>query len=421
MYEELTKLYESDEYPLHMPGHKRVDGFGQIDDAIKVDITEIDGYDDLYNPEGIIKDALDRAKKIYNTKKTYFLVNGSTVGILTSIFAVIPQGGKALIARNCHKSVYHALELRDIYTDYLKLNQENGIYDVVDPKQLEEKLKENQYDAVIITSPTYEGRVSDIKELSNICHGYDVPLIVDEAHGAHFIFSNRFPKSAVEYADVVIQSTHKTLPTLTQTALLHVNFGRVDIKKIDKYLQMFQTSSPSYVLMSSIDSCLTDLSQSGEKAWDYFFENISGFKQKTAELKNLSMVETDDPCKIVISTVGTDINGPKLAKILLDKYHLQIEMASAAYVIAIVTINDTKEGFGRLGKALCEIDKSVNKQTESSIDSVELGYLLDTKVKEYIYIYPPGIPIVTPGETIEKEQLETIAEYIQAGLKVRGL
>lgn len=421
MYDELIKLYKSDEYPLHMPGHKRNTGYGQLEDAIKIDITEIEGYDDLYNPTGFIKEALERARQIYKTKKTYFLVNGSTVGILTSIFAVIPQGGKILIARNCHKSVYHAIELREAECDFIEPAVKNGIFDSVSPEQINEVLKKKSYDAVVITSPTYEGKVSDIKEISSICHGYDIPLIVDEAHGAHFTFSKRFPKSAIEYADVVIQSMHKTLPALTQTALLHVNFGRVSIEKIEKYLQMFQTSSPSYVLMSSIDSSLTKLSELGESAWDEFFVNNEKFRKETSRLKNLSIIETDDVCKIVISTTGTDINGPELSKILLEKYHLQLEMASASYVIAIMTINDTKEGFDRLSKALFEIDNTINICTDKVIDKARVGHLLNTKARDYIYIYPPGIPIAVPGQTIDSDILNTVSEYMQAGLKVRGL
>lgn len=421
MYNELINLYKSDEYPLHMPGHKRETGFGQLKDAVKIDITEIQGYDDLYDADGIIKEALNRVTRIYGSDQSYFLVNGSTVGILTAIFACTTDSGKVLVARNCHKSVYHGIEIRNLKADFIDPGQKNGIFDSVLANDIEECLMSERYEAVIITSPTYEGKVSDIKSISEVCHKYSVPLIVDEAHGAHFIFSNRFPQSAVKYADVVVQSTHKTLPALTQTGLLHYRSKLVSKEKIEKYLQIFQTSSPSYVLMTSIDECMKSLEKQGEKAWDTFFENVEHFRSRVSHLKYLNVCDVDDACKIVISTAGTNINGVTLQKILLDNYHLQLEMASATYVIAIVTCNDSKAGFDRFADALIEIDKGLSvKQSDNKIKK-ELYHLLNTNAKDYIYIYPPGIPIAVPGQIIDENILNTIEEYSQAGLKVRGI
>lgn len=421
MYKELIDLKTSDEYPLHMPGHKRCKGFGQLEDAVDIDITEIIGYDDLYDPTGIIKEALDRATRIYNTKQTYFLVNGSTVGILTAIFAATNDAGNILMARNCHKSVYHGAEIRNLKADYIDPDQKDGIFASIKPEQVRTCLNEKKYDAVIITSPTYEGTVSDIKEIADICHSFNTPLIVDEAHGAHFIFSDRFPESAVRYADVVVQSTHKTLPALTQTGLLHYNSGIVEKDMVEKYLQIFQTSSPSYVLMSSIDECLKSLEEKKEKPWDYFFDNLMIFTDKVSKLKHLKLIATDDACKVVISTKNTSINGPMLQKELLEKYHLQLEMASATYVIAILSCNDTKDGLERFAKALLDIDSKLTDENINKADKCNINHLLHTKSKDYIYIYPPGIPIAVPGQEISEKMLDTISEYLDAGLKVRGL
>lgn len=421
MYKELIELKTSDEYPLHMPGHKRNRGFGQLDGAVDIDITEIIGYDDLYHPEGIIKDALDRATRIYNSKQTFFLVNGSTVGILTAIYASAKDSGNILMARNCHKSVYHGVEIRNLNADYIEPEQTDGIFDVIKPDQVEKRLAGKKYDSVIITSPTYEGKVSDIKAIAEICHRYKTPLIVDEAHGAHFIFSKRFPESAVNYADIVIQSTHKTLPTLTQTGLLHYNSEIVSREVIEKYLQIFQTSSPSYVLMSSIDECLKALNENGEKIWDSFFDNLSDFEKTLKALKNLAVIKTDDPCKVIVSTKGTSINGPKLQKELLDKYHIQLEMASATYILAIVTLNDSKDGFDRFAKALLTIDSEITNDNHVNKEKCDIEHLLHTKAHDYIYIYPPGIPIAIPGQEIDENMISTISEYLEAGLSVRGL
>jgi len=421
MFEELNDLYNSDEYPMHMPGHKRVNGFGQLSDAVKIDITEIEGYDDLYDANGIIKEALDRVKRIYNSYQSFFLVNGSTVGILTAIFACTTDSGKILAARNCHKSVYHGIEIRNLKADFIDPGQDNGIFNRITPTSVEDYLTKDKYEAVIITSPTYEGNVSDIKYIADVCHKYSVPLIVDEAHGAHFIFSERFPESAARYADIVIQSTHKTLPTLTQTGLLHYKSDLVKKERIEKYLQIFQTSSPSYVLMSSIDECMKELEYGGESVWDAFFDNINTFNAKVSHMQHLQVLNVDDACKIVVSTLGTSISGPILQKLLLEKYKIQLEMASATYVIAIVTCNDSKEGFDRFAEALLEIDSNISVAEENIQEKQNLDYLLGTAAKDYVYIYPPGIPIAVPGQIIDVSILNTIKEYCNAGLKIRGI
>lgn len=424
MYEQLTALYGSDEYPMHMPGHKRQTGFCQPDDAVKIDITEIPGYDDLYLPMGIIKDALKRASALYDTKDTFFLVNGSTVGILTAIFAVTVQKGRILIARNCHKSVYHAIELRELTADYIIPESDDGMFYCADPLTVKNMLSKERYDALVITSPTYEGVVSDIERIAEICHSFDTPLIVDEAHGAHFGFHERFPQSAVKYADIVIQSTHKTLPTLTQTGLLHIGkcaLEKISHEKILKYLQMFQTSSPSYVLMCSIDNCLRQISDRKADLWKDFFIYRDAFEESLKNLRYLKYIKTDDPCKIVISTKDSNIYATRLAKILLDEFKIQLEMASATYIVAIVTCCDTKEGFERFSKALLEIDKRLADNTDRDGEENRYKYLLHTKAQDNIYIYPPGIPIVAKGELIDEKALDTIALYEAAGLKIRGL
>ena len=424
MLEQLIGLYNSDEYPMHMPGHKRQPGFGQPKDAIMTDITEITGYDDLYMPQGIIKEALDRAADLYGSRESFFLVNGSTVGILTAVFAVTGQHGRLLMARNCHKSVYHAAQLRELDTDYIIPKQQDGMFFAIDHKDVADMLSRSRYDAVVITSPTYEGIVSDIEKIADICHGFDTPLIVDEAHGAHFGFHERFPKSAVNHADIVIQSTHKTLPTLTQTGLMHIGrtaIDPVDGKEVLKYLQMFQTSSPSYVLMSSIDECLKRIGEKGAKLWKEFFIYRDGFEERMKALNHLKLINTDDPCKIVISTTGSSIYATELAQRLLNEYHIQTEMATAAFIVAIVTCCDTCEGFERFAKALLDIDKSLTDGGDRISISDRYRHLLHTKAQDNIYIYPPGIPIVAGGETFDEAALETIAQYEAAGLKIRGL
>ena len=259
IYDKLLAYGNSDAYPFHMPGHKR-----QITDFVnpfQIDITEIDGFDNLHHPEGILKEAQERAAALYGSRSTYFLVNGSTCGILSAVSALVRPGGEIILARNCHKASYHACYLGDlvIHSLYPQWEPKWGINGGILPEDVEKLLAEYpKTQAVLLTSPTYDGAVSDIRGIARICHAHRVPLIVDEAHGAHLGFHPYFPESALKLgADVVIQSFHKTLPSLTQTAVLHVGRdAQVDEERIRRFLGIYQSSSPSYIFMAAMDRCV---------------------------------------------------------------------------------------------------------------------------------------------------------------------
>ena len=450
LLETLIKLKKSDEYPLHMPGHKRNMKGNYLENAFNIDITEVEGYDNLYEAKGILKDAMDYAAKIFGADKTYFLVNGSTVGILTAISAATNKHDKILIARNCHKSVYHAIELQELEVSYV-YPKELGEWDFnggIESKDIKVCLeKEKNISAVVITSPTYEGIVSDIKTIAKIVHSYHIPLIVDEAHGSHFSFHERFPQSAIyQGADLVIQSLHKTLPSFTQTALLHVMGNQIVKEKIEKYLSIYQTSSPSYLFMSGIDSCVSMLGKNGQTLWENFFVFRDNFIKESHNWNHIKVYENDngfDPCKLVISVLNTNLSGKELQKILLKRYHLQIEMAAESYIVAIITMSDTKECFERLYKALTEIDnyikdeKKNNKRkkntlkteakftiAQTSVLSFTEVFLEDTLGKiafDYINLYPPGIPILVPGEVVTDEIIRTLLLYEQENMHLQGV
>ena len=226
LYKKLESYGQSDYYPFHMPGHKRNRASSADDFLFERDITEISGFDNLHHAEGILKEAQEYAAQIYGTKKCFFSVNGSTAALLAAVSASVNKGGKILVARNCHKAVYHALYLRELQPVYIYPHEDPklGINGGISPGRVEMYLAENpDIQAVLITSPTYDGIVSDVARIAEIAHRYGVPLIVDEAHGAHFRFSDYFPVSAAQLgADVVINSVHKTLPCLTQTGVIHL-------------------------------------------------------------------------------------------------------------------------------------------------------------------------------------------------------
>lgn len=466
LYHKLLKYAKDNYYPMHMPGHKRninllkfiskdMDFMGN---PFEVDITEIDGFDNLHDAEGILKEAMERGARVYHSEHTYFLVNGSTGGILAGIAACTHRGDKILMARNCHKSVYNGVflnELRPVYI-YPQLDMDTGLQCGISPDRLEYLLIKNQdVKLVVITSPTYEGVVSDIGRIAKIVHSYGIPLMVDEAHGAHFGHSPYFPVSSVmEGADLVIHSVHKTLPAFTQTALIHVNGSIVDNDKVKKFLSIYQSSSPSYILIAGIDGCMELLEKKGISIFEEFNYMLKDFYNKIKQMKHLRIfvpnnynseqeVYVFDFSKITILTNHSSISGRELYDILLMEYKIQMELVSKDYVLAITSIGDTKEGFDKLAEALITIDSIITKENSVKVEKVENIFLhmafspfeaynkisecvlLENSQnrisKEYIYMYPPGIPIVVPGEVLNGNIIERIKEYREAGLMLKGL
>ena len=498
LLERLTEYAGSDAYPFHMPGHKRreiPDGIpGGFPDPYGIDITEIDGFDNLHHAEGILKDAMDEAAAIYGADRSWYLVNGSTCGILSAVFATTENGGKILTARNCHKAVYHAICLNRLEAEYLYPEEitEFGINGGIRAEDVRKALekdamrcagnsgdvrgKNTKIQAVLITSPTYEGVVSDIRAIADAAHEYGIPLIVDEAHGAHLEYADQchsFPKSALEYgADIVIQSLHKTLPCFTQTAILHVKGKFVDQDRVSRYLSMFQTSSPSYLFMAGMERCIRYMDGDGRNGMVRYEERLEHFMERMEGLQVLEVLDREicgkyrtvagwDPSKIVVSTMrAEDFHGEELAETLRRKYHLEMEMTAPEYVIAMTSLMDTEEGFERLGTALLEIDGALRhcveseqqkekgeskgkkrcetpEATESKVShpvrrtliceamdaDTERTALQDTVGKvsaEFVYLYPPGIPIITPGEVFTDVIVEKIVAYKAAGLLVQG-
>lgn len=479
IFDKLKNYSDSDYYAFHMPGHKRNLDLMDGTSPYRIDITEIDGFDDLHHAEGILKEAQERAAEVYHADETHFLVNGSTVGILSAILGTTEKGDSILVARNCHKSVYHAIYLNELDPVYLypKFDTELGLSTEIDAADVQKALEEHPgIRAVMIVSPTYDGVVSDIEKIAEIVHEAGCLLIVDEAHGAHFGFDPYFPKSANMYgADLVINSLHKTLPALTQTALLHVNGERVNRRKVKRYLDMLQTSSPSYILMASIDACIHLLEQTQMQKCSIFKEyaaHIDNLREELKKLKYLKIIRMEntdryDRSKFVISVKHAPISSHELYERLLHDYHLQMEMLAGTYVLAMTTIGDTQEGLDRLRDALLAIDaeidvklKSGSRQEQKPMQmtdtdlplsgrqpSLEKVWTIAEAVKcrdvvpsrkgkietygfadsaghislEYAYLYPPGSPLIVPGERITQEAVEILCWYQEHDFSIEGL
>ncbi|MCI9651278.1 MAG: decarboxylase [Lachnospiraceae bacterium] len=486
LFEELRKHSESDIYPYHMPGHKRRP-FGMLPGELsRIDITEIDGFDNLHQPEGILDGLQREAAGLYGAEESFYLVNGSTCGILSAVSCALPEGGHILMARNCHRSAYHGIYLRGLRATYLypPYLEEYGIYDALEPEEVRRALeREPDIGAVLVVSPTYEGRISDIRAIADIVHERGIPLIVDEAHGAHLGLADGFPKNCCQQgADLVIHSVHKTLPALTQTALLHVNGQRIDRGLLRRFLRIYQSSSPSYLLMAGIDNALRYVGLQGQEAFGAFRQRFEAMLDRLRGCRHLRFLtdagDRQDTGKLLISTKQSGLTGKQLYDILLGRYHLQPEMASTGFVLAMFTVNDREEAYRRMTEALLAIDGALEegmahtpekraegraaeapgsgeyrpgagalcgegagesaghgrnrgtgrsgaiplaKAWDMPTEQIALAESEGRYIGEFINLYPPGVPLLVPGERMTGELIGMISEAEEQGLEVQGV
>ena len=396
LLERLSTYAASDAYPFHMPGHKRQVKMGitSVPNPFSVDITEIDGFDNLHHAEDILKESMNSAAAVYGADRSWYLVNGSTCGILAAIAAAVKPGEKILMARNSHKSAYHAVVLNQLEPVYLYPEEvpEFQIPGEIEPEQVERALLEHpEIRAVFVTSPTYEGIVSDIQGIAATAHRHGAALIVDEAHGAHLPFGdgNYFPDGALqEGADLVIQSLHKTLPSLTQTAILHLKSQILDAKKVEQYLSVYQSSSPSYILIASMENCVRYMAEKGAGEMARYGARLRELREKLAKLKHFRLLKEEicgaagvygyDPSKLVL--FPDFMTGTRLAEVLRTEYHLEAEMSSGRYVLLMTSFMDTEEGFSRLERALLELDARVDAPQNLEIIIFHAKHLADPQI-----------------------------------------
>lgn len=471
------------------------------------DFTEAKDLDDMHEPEMFIADSLAEMKKVYGTFATYMLVNGSTSGLMTAIHATCRRGDIILAARNCHKAVYNAicmleLEPEYIVPDYVDMRWHCGanqsmsdrmtdacgkddcetregtdirgegdretpertdILGDISPDKLERAINTMIADgrkpsAVIITSPTYEGVISDIRIIAEIAHRYGIYLIVDEAQGAHLNFMEGHETAMEQGADIVIESLHKTMPALTQTSLLHVMNPKLD-ERVRRYLQIFQTSSPSYIFMQSMEKAVA-FGVNNKAEFVKYGRRLEIFAEKCDSLRNIRLFRSCDACKVfdhdegrlvfvvrpgTVDGSGQIFTGVMLADILADRYGLIVEMASVSYVICISSVVDSADSYDILFKAIEEIDNdlehSVIVDGSRAMDIIsgrrsavvpgkawdELSEMVPLELSvgrisgAFVYAYPPGIPVLAPGEIVDERAVCGIDTMIRSGLNVSGV
>ena len=450
IYNALQQYVKEDIYPFHMPGHKQGRGLN-IENMLKIDVTEVDGVDNLHHAQGVIAEAQKLTAQTFGAEESFFLVNGSSSGIIAAILSVCNPEDTLLAARNCHRSVYSGLIFSGASVSYVQpqIIEPYNLVGGVLANDVEKILKNQNIKAVIITSPTYEGFTSDIKSIAEIVHRHNAVLIVDEAHGAHFKFHKAFPETALtQGADLVIQSVHKTLGSLTQTALLHVQGNRVNRERLKQMLSMVQSSSPSYIFMSSIDICRENIS---EEKFNLYVEKLNNFRkslQDTSTLKLLGKKDlignacTDmDISKLVIYSFDECMTGDKLNTLLRQNYKIQMEMNGFRHIVGISSFCDTSEGFERLSNAIHDIDKNlIYSEIKSKnkycflpktvltpreamfkpVQSLPIKDCIGKVSAELVIPYPPGIPILASGELITQEIIEAIYQYKKNNIPILG-
>jgi arginine/lysine/ornithine decarboxylase len=463
LFDALKKYVENDTIPFHVPGHKKGNGMDTEfkdfmgDDMFKIDVTVFKLVDSLHHPTGPIKKAQELAAKAYGSKATFFSIHGTSGAIQAMVMSTVNPGDTIIVPRNVHKSITSGIILSGATPVYMQpeLDKKLGIAHGVTPEVVRQTLEANpDAKAVLIINPTYYGVATDIKEIAKIVHGFGIPLIVDEAHGPHLGFNDKLPISAIEAgADMCAQSTHKIIGSLTQGSLLHVNSDRISIGRVQQVLNLLHTTSPSYILMASLDCARRQIALYGKDLLNKSItlanyardeiNKIPGFYCFGSEILKQEGVFSLDPTKLTITCRDLGISGYDLDMILSTKYHIQMEMSDLYSVLAVGSFGDSKENMDKLISSLKEISmkyfgKSTIKQDYLDIPSIPEKVLsprdafYSNKVSkpllesenmisgEFLLAYPPGIPILCPGEKITKEIIDYVLQLKNAGLYVQG-
>lgn len=459
LFDALENFHKKNKVSYHVPGHKNgqvfLDKGKQLyTPLLHIDATEISGLDDLHAPVGPIREAQWLLAELYGTNKSYFLVNGTTSGNLAMILSVCGEGNTVLVSRHSHKSILHGLMLANANPVFITPNfyEDWGVAGGNSTETISEALQHYpDTKAIILTYPNYYGITEDLTEIIALAHKKKIPVLVDEAHGAHFTLGSPFPKSSLEMgADLVVHSAHKTLPAMTMGSYLHVNGNLVDHEKIEFYLQMLQSSSPSYPIMGSLDLARAYLASFSKNDVQYLVNEINQFKDQLSSMSEIEVLivpkgKICDPLKVTIrSTNG--FSGYELQEIL-EEQGIYTELADPNNVLFVLPL--LKEGEDFSFEKIIEIIRDalrgkVGQQKSKSIfydldqekmSTLSMSYSSLKKVKtkqvpideakglisgEMVIPYPPGIPLMMVGGKITKEKIEALKNYISLKSRFHG-
>ena len=459
----LKEFVEKEPAYFCVPGHRFGKGVSEkwvskdAREILRFDLTEATGLDDLHQPSGVIREAQGLMSQLFHARKSFFLVNGTTCGNQAMMLSTVNAGDKILVPRNAHKSILAGLVLSGATPVYVmpRWNEKWGIWGGVSPAEVEKILKEQRdIKGVFVVSPSYYGVVDKVAEISTICKKYNCLCMVDEAHGAHLYFAEDLPKGALtQGADMCVQSFHKVAGSLTQSSVLHVNSDKVNTSLLQNNLQMLQSSSPSYLLMASLDAARHELSQNGKEMCDKVLLLAQYARSEISQIKGIRCMGKEevgkyeiadiDLTKVVITAMDLGISGFTLKEMLTRDYGVEVELADNHNILAVLTFANSKAEVKRLVDALAEIakgskvkDKVQSNEVaawpapemkltprEAQFSKVKIVAWQDAVGKvaaEEVTPYPPGIPIVNRGELISQEVWDCIERLRRAGCHFHG-
>lgn len=459
----ITEFIDTKPAYFRIPGHrlergvstKWTDRVGK--EVFAYDVTETPFTDDLHSPEGAIEEAQELLRALYHADKSFFLVNGTTCGNEAMLLSAAFEGQEVMIARNAHKSAMMGLIMSGAKPVYImpEILEEWGLQGGITPEKVRQTFIEHpQCKALFLVSPSYYGIVSDLKAIADVCHEYGAMLLVDEAHGGHFYFHEDFPAGALEQgADVCVQSMHKVTGALTQSSVLHIKSKLVDVERLATNLHIVQSTSPNYLLMTSLDCARYELAMHGTEMMKQALElaedarkrihAIDGFSCMGQEIIGQAGVAGVDRTRLVISAKELGLTGFSLEEILFERYAVNMELADYQNVLAIVTYANTKDELERLVKACEEIAQEYGKGEKIACEQPKLplipeqvftprqAYFAKTEEvnwqqaigkisAEMIAPYPPGIPIIYPGERITKEVWDYLEQFRKEKRHIHG-
>ena len=455
VFDALKNLMEENSVSFHMPGHKGKNTLINWGDYIPyIDTTEVEGMDNLLEPRGIIQDSQDYAAEVFGSKATYYAVNGSTGSIYIALATITKPGDKVLIQRNCHKAVYNALILNRIQPVYLypNYNENHNVLTGLYPEDVDQALTEDPgIKAVVVTYPNYYGVCSDLKAIADIVHKHNKILMVDEAHGPHFTFNDKLPVPALKAgADIVIHSTHKTLPSFTQTSMIHVGTDRIDLNKLRDRYQLYTTTSPSYLFTLSNELAVSYMdSQEGRDRLEWSMKKVDEVIERLNKIPRVEVFKGDpedptiyskDNTKILITIDG--IRGSMVKKKLRTDYNIRLEMADFYYALILTSLMNDDEDYEKVIAAIEDLAKNcayeeinwvnVKMPTPKIImrpadayygkkEQIKLKDAIGRVSAAPIIPYPPGIPLIVPGEEITQEIYEHVLFLMDNGIEIVGL
>ncbi|MGN7403125.1 aminotransferase class I/II-fold pyridoxal phosphate-dependent enzyme [Cytobacillus praedii] len=457
LFEKLKRHAEQNPVSFHVPGHKygnlmTGDTESYYKELLRIDATEISGLDDLHSPEGVIKDAEGLLAQLYGVKRSFFLVNGSTVGNLAMIMAAVKENDMVLVQRNCHKSILNGIQLVKANPVFLGpvFDEDWGVAGGVSASIVKQAIEEYPHaKALILTYPNYYGMVNELEEIIKVAHDYRIPVLIDEAHGAHLIGGEYFPPSAIQLkADIVVQSAHKTLPAMTMGAYLHFNSELLSAEHVSSFLQILQSSSPSYPIMASLDIARNYLATFTDKDVEALRQKVTEFRNELQQIKEIRVLTykggIGDPLKVTIQST-TSLSGYDLQKIF-EKKGIYAEMADPYNVVLVFPLlkygmeyplrdiitrfqsalesaaytKVVKEKASYNSPHISKLALNADEQARLEKMKIPVEEAIGRICAQLIVPYPPGIPLLFPGEIIRADTIEHIKLLRASGARFQA-